>query len=125
MSVSGFFPLANTIWVTYPTDPPTTIQEIRDALSFVNSLITDVACEVDGVSVKSPLNYVEQTPVFTVAVPANNIYGIDAGSYSPCVDEGYYLMLAPLKSGQHTIRFKSNHVFFGTVLDITYRITVP
>jgi len=119
-----FFPLVNTIWVTYPTDPPMTIQEIRDALTFANSLITDVSCEVDGVPVKSPLNYAEQSAVFSVTLPANNIYGIDAGTSAPCVDEGFYLLLAPLARGEHTIHFTSDHVFFGTVLDITYHLTV-
>ena len=119
-----FIPLVGTVWVTLPTDPPMTIQEIRDLLTFLNSGISDVTCEVDGVPVKSPLNYVEQSPVFSVTLPANNLLGVDAGTYSPCVDEGYYLMLAPLSKGEHTIHFTSNHVLFEIVVDITYHITV-
>lgn len=119
-----FFPIANTVWVTYPTDPPMTIQEIRDVLTFVNSTITDVACEVDGVSVSNPRNYVAQSPVFSVTLPENNLFGVDAGTYSPCVDESFYFLLAPLSQGEHTIHFTSNNAFFGTVLDITYQITV-
>jgi hypothetical protein len=37
--------------------------------------------------------------------PEGNLFGIDAGTYAPGVDDGYYLTLAPRSPGQHTIHF--------------------
>jgi hypothetical protein len=119
-----FFPIINTLWTTYPTDPPITIQEIRDILEWVTSDITGVACEIDGVPVKNLPAYVHQSPVFSVTMPADNFQGVPAGSYAPCIDEGYYLLLAPLPPGQHTIHFAGTSPDLGFALDITYHLTV-
>ena len=45
-----------------------------------------------------------------------------AGTYFPAVDDGYYVMVAPLSIGDHTIHF---HGTAGPyVRDVTYNITV-
>ena len=40
------------------------------------------------------------------------------------MDIGYYLMLAPLPVGEHTIRFAAYDELFGISFDITYLLTV-
>jgi hypothetical protein len=43
------------------------------------------------------------------------------------VADGYWIMLAPLPIGEHTIRFKGavdNDILGGFVVDVTYFITV-
>jgi hypothetical protein len=55
-----------------------------------------------------------------------------AGTTSPSVSDGYFLMLAPLSVGSHTIHFKGSAVFtqaqdgfdFRFSMDITYHLIV-
>ena len=68
-----------------------------------------------------------QSPAFQVAFPDNNIYqyyGYDVpmGTYGPFVSDGYWLMLAPLGTGQHVVHFHGE--LPGFTLDITYHLTV-
>jgi hypothetical protein len=48
------------------------------------------------------------------------------GRPQPAVVGGYWLMLAPLPRGQHTIRFGSTARFgdFESGVDVTYHVTV-
>jgi len=56
--------------------------------------------------------------------PENNIWGIPAGTYGPTVDDGVYLMLAPLSAGAHTIHFTVAAPDGTFSLDVTYNLTV-
>ena len=125
-----FFPVLNFVWIsTGPTDPQTA-EGIRAIIAPAADAATDMVCVIDGVSVKNLPLYRTESPLFNVALPANNIFGIDPGTYGPSMDQGYYLMLAPLKAGTHTIHF--NGSMPATIppywapfsLDITYHITV-
>jgi len=117
------FPLLNQSWVQFPTDPPFTIHEIR---AIIGPLVDNPSlfCEIDGRAVQNLLNYREQSSVFGVTVPAGNLLGLDPGTYAPCVDDGYYLMLAPLTSGQHTIHIMAANSDNSFNLDVTYHLTV-
>jgi hypothetical protein len=47
--------------------------------------------------------------VFSFVLPEDNLFGVPelGGTMAyPTVDEGIYLMLAPLSAGQHTIHFQ-------------------
>jgi hypothetical protein len=92
---------------------------------------TDLACEIDGKPVKYLQNYRVQSPVFSAVLPEGNIYGQEPGLFMPCVDDGYYLMVAPLPVGKHTIHFHGVNWVWTTegnrepvVLDVTYNLTV-
>ena len=59
----------------------------------------------------------------------NNIpqfFGFDvpAGTYSPFVGDGFYLMLKPLTPGQHTLRFHGSVPAASFTVDIVYHLTV-
>jgi hypothetical protein len=90
---------------------------------------TALACEVDGVPVASLLSYREQSPVFSFVLPEDNLFGapeLGGTTAYPTVDEGIYLMLAPLPAGQHTIHFHAEETApFTYVEDVTYYLTVP
>jgi hypothetical protein len=62
-------------------------------------------------------------PSFSVMLPTDNFFGLTAGTYSPAVADGAYLLLAPLTPGVHTITFygKSSG---GFSQDITYNLVV-
>lgn len=117
-----FIPLANTAWIQFPEDPPFSVEELREIIRpfWDDALLT---CEIDGVSLRNLDGYREDSAVFDVDFPEGNVYGLDPGNYSPCVDNGYYLMLAPLKRGQHTIHFTAQ-ASGGFSLDVTYHLTV-
>jgi hypothetical protein len=117
------FPLLNYSWVQFPTDPPFTIDELRDIIGPLVDNPT-LTCEVDGQTIQNLLNYREQSSVFSVTVPEGNLLGLDPGTYAPCVDDGYYLMLAPLSRGQHTIHFTAETAGQEFSLDVTYHLTI-
>jgi hypothetical protein len=91
---------------------------------------TGLEADVDGRPIRDLKDFHEKSPVFSVTFPDNNVFqffgcNVPAGTYTPFVDEGYYVMLKPLSVGQHTIHFHGDipaPVNFS--LDITYHITV-
>jgi hypothetical protein len=46
------------------------------------------------------------------------------GTYSPAVDDGFYVLLPPLPPGRHTVQFHGEVPAFGVVLDVTYHLRV-
>jgi hypothetical protein len=65
---------------------------------------------------------------FSFTLPADNIFAFaeePAGRYFPALQDGYYLLLAPLARGRHTIKF-GGEAFFGAAFtqDITYHLNV-
>ena len=126
-----FFPILNVEWdnVCPPVNPPMTEDELRAQSAAYMNLAQDMSCEVDGRSINDILAYRTHGDGFAATMPAGSLFGLfcgtPAGTYSPLVNDGYYLMLAPLSAGPHTIHFS------GTVgdpvnftLDITYHLTV-
>lgn len=69
-----------------------------------------VFARIDGVSV-DPAPFRTETPLFEWGpLPANNLFqfvGLNApaGTTSPAIDVGYYLLLEPLSVGEHTITY--------------------
>lgn len=67
-----------------------------------------------------------QSVVFEISLPKDNIYDTvfgwspcPQGVYSPAVDDGYYVLLLPLKKGSHTLTFHADDF-----LDVTYNLIV-
>lgn len=120
---SLFFPILNQPWVQFPEDPPFTIPELRAILRSGMDNAT-LYCEIDGRPVKNLAGYREESAVFTTTVPDDNLLGLPAGDYEPCVDNGYYLLLNPLTPGRHVIRFMAENADQSFSLDVTYHITV-
>ena len=107
-----------------------TEEELRGTAAYVMDLVTDLSCEIDGVPVQDPELYrFQSTEMFSLTVPEDNVFdlwGIEtpAGTYYPSVADGYYLMLAPLSAGEHTIHWSAAIPEFEYYPDITYNITV-
>jgi hypothetical protein len=66
----------------------------------------NLAVEIDGVSIQNLMAYRFQSPDFSFTAPPDNLDGIPPGSGQSTAD-GYYLMVAPLSAGQHTIHSKA------------------
>lgn len=122
-----FFPIVNFVWVNAPEfgDPPWSPEQEANARAVAAAFIdgaTGLACEIDGRPVANIEDYRCQTPPgkdYMVAFPEANVWGIPEGTYGPSVDDGIYLMLAPLSVGKHTIHFA-----VPGFLEVTYHLTV-
>ncbi len=125
-----FFPILNVECSTLEGNGSTEA-ELRACTASFMDLVTNVAAEIDGVSIQNLQDYRAASPLFTFGpLPDNNVlqlFGFDApaGATSVSVADGFYLMLAPLSVGQHTIHYSGT---FGPpinfTLDITYHLTI-
>ena len=84
---------------------------------------------VDGVPVNNLGDYRVESPLFEFTLPEDNLFaffGLDApaGTTSPAVDAGVYLLLAPLAPGRHTIHVGGSFDVAGVTFDNTFNITV-
>ncbi len=129
--------------------PPTvfTVDELRAIAKSSMDGASDLSCTIDGVPVRGlsvPSPYRVQSPVFSYTLPADpdnlinwllNFLGCyptpppsggcfaDGGTVTPVVADGFYLMVAPLSAGEHTIHFAGS-LSGSPFEDITYHITV-
>ncbi len=128
---SLFFPLANLI-NNYPCpsefgfepDPGETIEHFlqRTGNAFLPQL-TDLFAEIDGVPLSNLTSYRATSRLFTfTADPAlSAIFDpCVTGNPQPGVAVGYWLLLAPLTPGTHTLHFGAPS--WGQ--DVTYNLTV-
>ncbi len=126
-----FFPLINAGFFAFLNDPPETRTEEYLRAQVDCSVPSVLEAEIDGIAVKNPFQYFEQSPLFDVQLPVDNIFGYTPEQvpellFSPSVDEGYYLFLQPLPLGEHEIHWKASWTcpFGDFSLDATYSITV-
>jgi hypothetical protein len=121
-----FFPVLDIAWITFPEDPILPVQEYRNIISPIVDGFTDLHATIDGKSIDVSTHrevdpYVEG---FEVTVPDANHLGLPAGTYGPCVSDGYFLMFSPLSPGQHELSFGGSIPAFGAELNVTFHITV-
>jgi hypothetical protein len=127
-----FFPIIDAECATAEGNG-TTEQELRDCAEGLVDHAVNLSAEVDGVAVQNLAAFRVQSPLFNWGpLPENNLLNLPAGTTSPSVSDGYFLMLAPLSVGSHTIHFKGSAVFtqaqdgFDLIfsMDITYHLMV-
>ena len=121
-----FFPIIDAEASTAEGNGSTKAELLAAARGFLDP-VSGLACEIDGQSVPHLERFRFETPLFTWGpVPANNILGLPAGTTTKAVSAGYFLMLAPLSTGTHTIHFTGTSGVSPNAftLDITYHLTV-
>jgi hypothetical protein len=138
-----FFPIVNTEGentvgaVKPPKDQPPqttfTADELRGFVAEIENGAHDLSAELDGVSIPDltppTSKYRAASPVFSFTPSKNNLleaaglYAPGGQTITPVVADGYYLMLAPLSPGAHTLHF---HGALGEslALDVTYHLNV-
>ena len=127
-----FFPIANQAWVNTPAygdNPWSPAQEAyaRNLIKGSIDAFVSISCEIDGRPVANLWNYRCQTPPgkdYMINFPENNVWGVVAGIYGPSVDDGYWLMLDPLRAGGHTIHFAATNADNSFSLDVSYQVNV-
>lgn len=103
--------------------------ELWAALAEANELTENITLEVDGMIVENIDDFRVQSPgLFGWTQPEGSVfeifYGLPAGSYEPAAADGYFVMLAPLSRGEHTIHIHADLPFGFGASDITYYLTV-
>ena len=116
-----FFPVVNTECSVLEPDPFHGDDE-ASLRACANGHIDNTSARfavIDGVPVNNLDAYRVQSPLF-------EFFGLDApaGTTSPSVDAGVYVLLAPLKVGTHTVHFGGTFDLLGFSIDTTYIITV-
>lgn len=105
-----------------------TVADMRKNVTLEIDNVTNMDFKIDGVPIQNLFRYRAASPVFDLNLPDNNIFGVPAGIYGPTVSDGYWLMLAPLSAGQHTIDFAatvSDNPPFGPFdIDVHYNIQI-
>jgi hypothetical protein len=116
-----FFPIAAMLKdpVGIPSSAPS------DTLSRFDGSISGTAVTLDG---KTMINSNSHIPSgqFSYVLPDKNVYqylgkNAPAGSVSPAVADGIYIMLAPLSIGKHVLKFSYNTQVRSQ--GVTYNIT--
>jgi len=106
---------------------PCNLAALREAASASTDSVI-LAVSVDGKSLSDLTDQRVQPPVMTVTYPDGNLVGVQSGTYSPNVADGYWVMLSPLSAGRHTISFSAQitgGVFNGTSIGpVTYKLTI-
>jgi hypothetical protein len=108
-----------------------TAKEQRTCAKYWANHIVNPYCEIDGASVAKPETYRVTSPQFTFTAPTPWIFG-ETGGTGTSVGDGYYILLAPLSPGGHTLSFGG--VMHFTLaedgfdadfpIDMTYHLTV-
>lgn len=110
----------------------TTEEALRACAKAQIDHVTIKEASVDGVQLQDLDNYRVESPLFEFTLPKNNILGLPAGS-SPSVSDGYWILLAPLPVGKHTVHFRGVAVFpnpkpkkppFVFETEVTYSLSV-
>ena len=96
----------------------------------VTNTVAELRASVDGQPLQELFQYRATSPrAFVGQYPENSIIsiypeiGTDPGVLDTIVADGYWLMLAPLKKGEHVVTFGGTYAW-GDSLDVTYHITV-
>jgi hypothetical protein len=136
---SAHVPYGTALYVAILNSEDSTLEDpsrpqIADLRIYTQSAIdgaADLAMEVDG----EPIHQLKdkfrvQSPAFVFTLPQDNFFTavgegpFNAGSYYPGVDDGVYVMLAPLPRGHHTLHFHGTLPTYGFTLDVTYHLYV-
>lgn len=102
------------------------LNALRSSAAEFLDTATKLELTVDGRELKNLADYRVQSPVFGLTYPEENVLGLAAGTYTPNITEGYYLLLEGLQAGEHTIHFEAEAIYGGEPLtvDVTYHLTI-
>ena len=122
-----FVPLVNAE-CSVIEDPPfhgDNEQELRDCVNAMIDQTHSYFAIIDGKQVKNLVAYRVESPLFEFGpLPENNLLGVDAGTTSLSVGDGFYILLAPLNVGRHVLRVGGTMDMFNLSMDTTFVITV-
>ena len=92
-----FFPLVN--YVFYPVHPDSTCAYNQERAAEMTNDVSSLVLEIDGVRAK------DLTVHRLATEKCFDLNELSGGGIYPAAANGYYVMLAPLKPGSHTLNF--------------------
>ena len=107
-----FFPMVNLAYLPDGKHPNYDCDAARATASIADSDVHGLFAELDGVAVTDPLRY---------KVPPKDCFDAPHSGY-PAASDGYWILLAPLSKGIHTIKFGGQ--YGDMIQDIEYEIFV-
>jgi hypothetical protein len=119
------FPVINAIAGAFPDDPPEqkTVAFQRSVIAGTRERATNLEVEIDGKPIHNIDRFYEESVPFSFRLPEDNLFGAPAGTLvSPAVDNGFYLAVAPLGLGEHTVHIHGE--LDDVVVDVTYNLRV-
>jgi hypothetical protein len=127
-----YIPVLNAEWsVLEMNDPKFQIADLRSNAALNMDGAANLSFDIDGAKIpRLKKDFRVQSPAFVFTLPDDNLFNAvgegpyPGGSYFPGVDDGVYVMLAPLSGGPHKIHFHGAFPVWGFTLDITYNLTV-
>jgi hypothetical protein len=123
-----FFPLINVVDIEPQADHRTPAYVRGQVASVdVKNRASNLTVTFDGIAIGPDVVQYEESPIFAVTLPDDNIFGGAAagapgGVYEPCADAGYYALIKNALPGKHTLNFTGTLGDFS--LDVTYKLTV-
>lgn len=120
-----FFPIINTECSDLESPPffGATEADRRACAKTIVDGAAGLAVTIDGEVLRNLESYRASSPNFTFVAPDNNVLGVSAGT-GQSVGDGFYLMLAPLSAGRHTVNFTGSFPAFSFTIETTYILTV-
>lgn len=97
----------------------------RTAFGASNNVTMSVT--LDDVAVPNLRGRRISSETFEITLPPNNLLGVNPGTYSPQVSDGYWLIVSPPAKGTHTVQISATFnsgPFAGSVVDVSYELTV-
>lgn len=122
-----FFPLINIVDIEAKADNRTP-GDVRRILASVDvkKSTTNLTVTFDGKNIGPDIIQYEESPIFAVTIPKQNIFRSPAGVYSPCADNGYYALIRGVTPGGHTLKFTG--AYDGPIgafsINATYHLTI-
>jgi len=115
-----FFPVINFTDINVADQ---TANELRAEIAPCIQGVTTLSVAVDGTQVQRLREkFLVRSEAFDVTFPEGGF--LDPGTYSPAIDDGYYVMLKPLQVGTHTVQIVGASPACGLSLDVTYDLTI-
>lgn len=122
-----FFPLINIVDIEAKADnrSPGFVRNVLASVDVKNST-SNLTVTFDGKDIGPEVIRYEESPMFAVTLPKQNIFGAPAGSYDPCGDNGYYALINGATPGVHTLNFTGAYdgPLGSFAINATYRLTV-
>jgi len=121
------FPILNTECSYSETPTIKNKEELRNCAVEANNDAV-LSASIDSRNIKNIDKYRITSDLFNVSYPSDPVFPTNSNS-SKAVSDGWFIMLEPLKPGQHEIKFSASQVGSqstgeSTVMDVTYHLTI-
>ena len=114
-------------YASYPS-----VKKLEDLIACAKqdvNTVTTLDASIDGVTLKNLNTYRVTSPLFSLTIPPENIFGAPAGKTQGVID-GFFLIFQPIPSGNHQLRFSGinpGNPTTGTenyAVDVTYNLVI-